>query len=67
MYEAAASYKDIARAPVTKWEPPGVTLAKLLLRCEAQDECSCRNSVSCQSLASLRRYGTRERNKSVPP
>jgi hypothetical protein len=27
MYEAAASCKDIARAPVTNWEPHGVTLA----------------------------------------
>jgi len=27
MCEAAASCKDIARAPVTKWEPHGVTLA----------------------------------------
>ena len=27
MYEAAASCKDIARAPVTAWEPHGVTLA----------------------------------------
>jgi hypothetical protein len=27
MYEAAASCKDIARAPVTKWEPQRVTLA----------------------------------------
>jgi hypothetical protein len=27
MYEAAASCKDITRAPVTNWEPPGVTLA----------------------------------------
>ena len=27
MYEAAASCKDIARAPVTNWEPRGVTLA----------------------------------------
>ena len=26
MYEAAASCKDIARAPVTNWEPRGVTL-----------------------------------------
>jgi len=25
MYEAAASCKDIARAPVTNWEPHGVT------------------------------------------
>jgi len=27
MYEAVASCKDIARAPVTYWEPSGVTLA----------------------------------------
>ena len=27
MYEAVASCKDIARAPVTNWEPRGVTLA----------------------------------------
>ena len=27
MYVAAASRKDIARAPVTNWEPQGVTLA----------------------------------------
>jgi hypothetical protein len=27
MYEAAASCKDIARAPVTNWEPQCVTLA----------------------------------------
>jgi hypothetical protein len=27
MYEAAASCKDIARGPVTNWEPHGVTLA----------------------------------------
>jgi hypothetical protein len=27
MYEAAASCKDITRAPVTNWEPRGVTLA----------------------------------------
>ena len=27
MYEAAASCKDIARAPVTNWEPHGVMLA----------------------------------------
>jgi hypothetical protein len=26
MYEAAASCKDIARAPVTNWEPRGVML-----------------------------------------
>ena len=27
MYEAAASCKDIARAPVTNWEPHGLTFA----------------------------------------
>ena len=27
MYEAAASCKDVARAPVTNWEPQSVTLA----------------------------------------
>jgi hypothetical protein len=27
MYEAATSCKDIDRAPVTNWEPHGVTLA----------------------------------------
>jgi len=27
MYEAAVSCKDIARTPVTNWEPHGVTLA----------------------------------------
>jgi hypothetical protein len=27
MYEAAASCKDIARAPTTNWEPHDVTLA----------------------------------------
>jgi len=28
MYEAAASYKDIARTPVTNWETHCVTLAE---------------------------------------
>jgi len=27
MYYDAASYKDIARTPITNWEPRGVTLA----------------------------------------
>jgi hypothetical protein len=38
----------------------------ILLRREAQDESSARNSVSCQSLATLRRYGTLQRYKCVP-
>ena len=57
MYEAAASCKDIARAPVTNWEL--CNARRILLRREARDESSARNSVSCQSLATLRRYGTR--------
>ena len=32
---------------------------RILLRREAQDESLACNSVSCQSLATLRRYGTR--------
>jgi len=32
MYEAAASCKDIARTPVTNWEPHGVTLAGYAVR-----------------------------------
>jgi hypothetical protein len=59
MYEAAASCKDISRTPVTNWEPHGVTPAGYCLRREARDESSARNSVSCESLATLRRYGTR--------
>jgi hypothetical protein len=59
MYEAAAICKDIARAPVTHWEPQCVTPAGYCYAVEARDESSARNSVSCQSLATLRRYGTR--------
>ena len=54
----AASCKYIARAPVTNWEGQCVTLAGYSRR-EARDESSARNSVSYQSLATLRRYGTR--------
>ena len=39
---------------------------RILLRREARDESSARNSVSCQSLAILRSYGTRNRYKCVP-
>jgi hypothetical protein len=65
MYEAAARCKDIARAPVTNWEPHSVT-RRILLRREIRDESSGRNSVPCQSLATLRRYGTRQCWKCVP-
>ena len=54
MYEAAANFKDIARAPVTNWEPRGD--ARRLLRREVRDESSARNSVSCHSLATRLRY-----------
>jgi len=54
MYEAAAGCKDIARAPVTNWEPLGVTNARrLLFRRELRDESSARNSASSQSHATL--------------
>jgi len=38
---------------------PRCNARRILLRREALDESSARNSVSCQSLATLRRYGTR--------
>jgi len=59
MYEAAASCKDITWAPVTSWELPMCNARRILLGREARDESSARNFVSCQSLATLRRYGTR--------
>jgi hypothetical protein len=73
MDEAAASCKDIARHPVTNWEPRDVTLAgyyavrygmKVQLVCNVTRlryavVCSARNSVSYQSLATLPGYVTR--------
>jgi hypothetical protein len=38
---------------------PWCNARRILLRHEARDESSDRNSISCQSLATLRRYGTR--------
>jgi hypothetical protein len=38
---------------------PWCKARRILLRHESRDECSVRNSVSCQSLATLRRFGTR--------
>jgi len=58
MYEATASCTEIARAPVTNWAPQCVTLAAYRLRREARDESWARNSILCQSLATLQRYGT---------
>jgi hypothetical protein len=59
MYEGAASCKDIAWAPVTNCEPQCVTLAGYCYAVGQRDESSARNSVTCQSLATLRRYDTR--------
>jgi hypothetical protein len=42
-----------------KLETPWCNARRILLRHEARDESSDRNSVSCQSLATLRRYGPR--------
>jgi hypothetical protein len=81
MYEAAASCKDIARAPVTNWEPRNVTLAdyyvvrygmKVQIFCNFTRlryavVCSARNSVSYQSLATLRGYVRRLFVQLVPP
>jgi len=67
MYEAAANCKDIARPPVTNWEPRDITLAgyyvvrygmKVQLvgkvtRLRYTVVCSARNSVSCHTLATL--------------
>jgi hypothetical protein len=59
MYETAASCKDIARGSGNKLGTPMRNARRILLRREARVESSARNSVSCQSLATLRRYGTR--------
>ena len=59
VYEVAASCKDITRAPRNKLGTPMCNAHRMLLRREARDECSARNSVSCQSVATLRRYRSR--------
>ena len=54
MYEARASCKDIARAPVTNWKPRGVTFAGYYaVRYGMKVQLV--NSVSCHSLATLKR------------
>jgi len=58
MYEAAASCKDIARAPVTNWEPRGVTLAGYGYAVRHGMKFQLVTPYR-QSLATLRRYGTR--------
>ena len=56
MYEAAASCKDIARTPVTNWEPQYITLAGYGYAVRHGMKVQL---VSCESLPKLRRYGTR--------
>jgi hypothetical protein len=59
MYEAAASCKDdIARAPVTNWEPPGATLAGY---CYAMRHGMKVEIVTPHRLSHLQRYGFTER------
>jgi hypothetical protein len=57
MYEAAANCKDRSGSR-NKLGTPFCNARRILLRHEARDESSARNSVSCKSLATLRRYGT---------
>jgi hypothetical protein len=45
---------------------PRCNARRILLRHKARDESSVRNSVPCQSLATLQGYGTRQRYKCVP-
>ena len=58
MYEAAASCKDIARAPVTHWEPHCVRLAGY---CYAVRHGIKVQLVSPQRVSHLQRYGVTER------
>jgi hypothetical protein len=62
MYAAAASCKDIALtwAPVTNWgEPHSVTRGGYCYAVLSRDASLARDSAPCQTLATLRRYGTR--------
>jgi hypothetical protein len=54
MYEAAASRKDIARAPVTNWEPYCVTLAGY---CNAVRHGMKIQLVTAYRVSHLQRYG----------
>jgi hypothetical protein len=61
MYEAAASCKDIAlpSGPVTNWEPHSATRGGYSYAVPLRDASLARNSLPCQTLATLRRYDTR--------
>jgi len=54
MYEAAASCKDIARAPVTNWEPQSVTLVGY---CYAERHGMKVQLVTPYRVSHLQRYG----------
>jgi hypothetical protein len=66
MYEAAASCKEIARAPVTNWEPPGVTLAG---HCYAMKHGMKVQIATLYRVSHLQRYGVtvRSNDTSVYP
>jgi hypothetical protein len=67
MYEAAAGCKDIARAPVTNWEPPGVTLAGY---CYAMRQWKKAQLVTPYRVSHLQRYGVTRRGnvaRAYPP
>src|SRR5215510_6715457 len=67
MYEAAASCKDdIAREPRNILGTAFCNAYMILLRHEARDESWDRNTVTCESFATLRRYGTRKRYNCGP-
>jgi len=60
MYEAAASCKDIARTPVTKWVPHDVTLARY---CYAERHGMKVQLVTPYRVSHLQRYGVMVRGK----
>jgi hypothetical protein len=59
MYEAAASCKGIVLAPVTNWEPPGVTLAGY---CYAMRHGVKVQIVTLYRVSHLQRYGVTVRD-----
>jgi hypothetical protein len=65
MYEAAASCSHRSGSR-NKLGTPLCNARGVLLRREVLDEGSARNSLSCRSLATLRRYGTWQRYNCVP-
>jgi hypothetical protein len=59
MYKAAASCKDIAQAPVTNWEPHGVTLTRY---CYAVRSGMKVQLVTPYHVSHLQRYGVMVRS-----